>query len=183
MSESLKIAVAGLGTVGAETLRLIHEHGTLIAARCGRPIAVAGVSARDRSKPRPVEVSSLPWFVDAVAMAADPEIDVVIEVIGGAEGVAKAVIESAIGARHGPDERPLEGRKRVGPGEAVRRRPFDAVEFPFHDLFERYAVEAETGARMGRERPPCNDAGASFPGGASFPERSRSFDCRPRRSA
>ena len=100
MSESLKIAVAGLGTVGAETVRLIHEHGALIAARCGRPIAVAGVSARDRSKPRPVEVSSLPWFDDAVAMAADPEIDVVIELIGGAEGVAKAVIESAIGARH-----------------------------------------------------------------------------------
>ncbi len=100
MSESLKIAVAGLGTVGAETVRLIHEHGALIAARCGRQIAVAGVSARDRGKPRPLEVSKLPWFDDAVAMAADPGIDVVIELIGGAEGVAKSVIESAIGARH-----------------------------------------------------------------------------------
>ena len=85
MSESLKIAVAGLGTVGAETVRLIHEHGAMIAARCGRPIAVAGVSARDRSKPRPPEVSSLPWFDDPVAMAADPGIDVAIELIGGAD--------------------------------------------------------------------------------------------------
>jgi homoserine dehydrogenase len=100
VSQSLKIAVAGLGTVGAETLRLIREHGELISARCGRPIEVVGVSARDRSKSRPVDVSGLRWFDDAVALAADPEVDVVLELIGGAEGAAKAVIESAIGARH-----------------------------------------------------------------------------------
>ena len=100
MNESLKIAVAGLGTVGAETLRLIQEHGDLISARCGRPIVVSAVAARDRSKPRPIDISGLRWFDDAAAMAADSEVDVVIELIGGAEGVARAVIDSAIAARH-----------------------------------------------------------------------------------
>ncbi len=100
MSEPLKIAVAGLGIVGAETLRLIQRHGALIASRCGRAIVVSAVSARDRSKSRAVDLSDLRWFDDAAAMAADPEVDVVLELIGGAEGVAKAVIEAAIGARH-----------------------------------------------------------------------------------
>ena len=100
MSEPLKIAVAGLGTVGAETVRLIQEHSAVIAARCGRQIVVSAVCARERSKPRPVDLARARWFDDAVAMAADPDIDVVIELIGGAEGVAKAVIESAIEARH-----------------------------------------------------------------------------------
>ncbi|MCZ6847688.1 MAG: homoserine dehydrogenase, partial [Alphaproteobacteria bacterium] len=61
MSEPLRIAVAGLGTVGAETVRLIREHGALIAARCGRPIEIAAVSARDRNKARPIELSGLAW--------------------------------------------------------------------------------------------------------------------------
>ncbi|MFQ5776349.1 MAG: homoserine dehydrogenase, partial [Kiloniellaceae bacterium] len=100
MSGALRIAVAGLGTVGAGTLQLIRAHSELIAARCRRPIRVSAVSARDRRKPRPVDLSGVRWFEDAVAMAADPEIDVVIELIGGAEGVAKQVIESAIAARH-----------------------------------------------------------------------------------
>lgn len=101
MSNSLNIAVAGLGTVGAGTLQLIQENHGLISARCGRPIKVAAVSARDQRKNRPVDLSGVRWFDDPVAMAAEPGIDVVLELIGGSEGVAKQVIECAIRAgRH-----------------------------------------------------------------------------------
>jgi homoserine dehydrogenase len=100
MSTTLRIAIAGLGTVGAGTLQLLEANGDLIAARCGRPIQVAAVSARDRRKQRPVEFSATRWFDDPVAMAGDPDIDVVIELIGGADGVAKRVAETAIAAGH-----------------------------------------------------------------------------------
>lgn len=100
MSEALKIAVAGLGTVGTGTLQLIQAHGDLIAARCGRPIMVSAVAARDRRKTRPVDLTGVRWFEDPVALAADPEIEVVLELIGGAEGVARAVVERAIAAGH-----------------------------------------------------------------------------------
>jgi len=100
MSTTLRIAIAGLGTVGAGTLQLLEANGDLIAARCGRPIQVAAVSARDRRKQRPVEFSAARWFDDPVAMAGDPDIDVVIELIGGADGVAKRVAETAIAAGH-----------------------------------------------------------------------------------
>lgn len=101
MSDPLKIAVAGLGTVGAETVRLIQAQGPLLAARCGRTIEIAAVSARDRNKARPVDLAGLTWFDDPAAMAASPGIDAVVEVIGGSDGIAKATVEAAIAAgRH-----------------------------------------------------------------------------------
>ncbi len=92
----LKIAVAGLGTVGAGTLQLLQRQAELLAERSGRRIVVAAVSARDRRRDRGVELSAARWYEDAAAMAADPEIDVVVELIGGAEGIARRVVETAL---------------------------------------------------------------------------------------
>lgn len=96
MSAPLRIAVAGLGTVGAGVLSLLKANAELIAARCGRALEVVAVSARDRSKDRGVDISDFAWFDDPVAMAAAPEVDVVVELIGGADGSAKAVVEAAL---------------------------------------------------------------------------------------
>ncbi|WP_119169175.1 homoserine dehydrogenase [Algihabitans albus] len=96
MTNALKIGVAGLGTVGGGVVRLLSANGDTIAERCGLPIQVAAVSARDRQKDRGFDVSRLRWFDDPVAMAADPEVDLVVELIGGSEGVAKAVVETAL---------------------------------------------------------------------------------------
>jgi homoserine dehydrogenase len=90
--------VAGLGTVGSGVLGLLRENGELIAQRAGRPIVVSAVSARDRQKERGLDLADARWFEDATALAADPEVDVVLELIGGSDGIAKAVVERAIGA-------------------------------------------------------------------------------------
>ena len=101
MSAPLKIAVAGLGTVGAGVLKVLAEHGALIEQRCGRRIQVVAVSARDRSKDRGVDLSNVRWFEDPVAMAAAPDVDAVVELIGGSDGPAKATVETALEAgRH-----------------------------------------------------------------------------------
>jgi homoserine dehydrogenase len=92
----LKIAVAGLGTVGAGILKLLQDQAELLAERGGRRLVVAAVSARDRRRDRGVELSAARWYEDAAAMAADPEIDVVVELIGGAEGVAARVVDAAL---------------------------------------------------------------------------------------
>jgi homoserine dehydrogenase len=96
MKPPLNIAVAGLGTVGAGTLQLLERQAELLALRGGRRIVVAAVSARDRRRDRGVDLSAARWYEDAAAMAADPEIDVVVELIGGADGIALAVIETAL---------------------------------------------------------------------------------------
>ncbi len=98
MTTALRIGVAGLGTVGSGVLGLLREHGELIAQRAGRPIVVSAVSARDRRKERGLDLADARWFEDATALAADPEVDVVLELIGGSDGIAKAVVERAIGA-------------------------------------------------------------------------------------
>jgi homoserine dehydrogenase len=96
MTPALKIAVAGLGTVGAGTLQLLERQAELVATRAGRRIIVTAVSARDRRRDRGVDLSAARWYEDAVALAADPDIDVVVELIGGSDGVALQVVEAAL---------------------------------------------------------------------------------------
>src|SRR5690242_21927655 len=96
MKPALKIAVAGLGTVGAGTVQLLDRQAELVATRAGRHIVVAAVSARDRRRDRGVDLSAVRWYEDAAAMAADPDIDIVVELIGGAEGMALDVVEAAL---------------------------------------------------------------------------------------
>jgi homoserine dehydrogenase len=96
LNTPLHIAVAGLGTVGAGTLKLLQTHGEMLRQRCGRPIVVTAVSARDKGRDRGVDLGGIEWHDDAVAMAAGSGATVVVELIGGADGVAKAVCEAAI---------------------------------------------------------------------------------------
>jgi len=98
MTRPLSVAVAGLGTVGGGVLKLLRDNADIVAARAGRPIAVTAVSARDRTKDRGVPISGLRWYEDPVALAADPTVDVIVELIGGSEGPAKALVEAAIAA-------------------------------------------------------------------------------------
>ncbi|GAN79985.1 homoserine dehydrogenase [Acidocella aminolytica 101 = DSM 11237] len=94
----LKVGIAGLGTVGAGVMKLLAAQADLIAARAGRPVVVTAVSARDRNRDRGVKLDGLNWYDDAVGLAHDPAVDVVVELIGGAEGKAKALAEAAIAA-------------------------------------------------------------------------------------
>ena len=94
----LAVAVAGLGTVGAGVLKLLRDNADIITARAGRPIAVIAVSARDRLKDRGVPVSGLHWYDDPVALATDPRVDVVVELIGGSEGPARALVRASLAA-------------------------------------------------------------------------------------
>jgi homoserine dehydrogenase len=96
MKPPLKIGVAGLGTVGAGTLKLLQQQAELLAQRAGRRIVVVAVSARDRRRDRGVDLSAVRWYEDAAALAADPECDVIVELIGGADGIARRVVETAL---------------------------------------------------------------------------------------
>jgi homoserine dehydrogenase len=77
---------------------MLRDNADIVAARAGRPIAVTAVSARDRAKDRGFPVSGLRWYEDPVALAADPGVDVVVEVIGGSDGPALALAEASIAA-------------------------------------------------------------------------------------
>jgi homoserine dehydrogenase len=98
MTRPLSVGVAGLGTVGAGVLKLLRDNAEIVSARAGVPIAVTAVSARDRTKDRGVPLGGLRWYDDPVALAGDPGVDVVVELIGGADGPARALMEATIAA-------------------------------------------------------------------------------------
>ncbi|GAB0117050.1 homoserine dehydrogenase [Acidisoma sp. 7E03] len=97
-SKPLRVGIAGLGTVGAGTLSLLRQNAALIGARAGRPVTVTAVSARDRTRDRGVSTEGLRWHEDPVALATDAQVDVMVEVIGGAEGPAAETVRAALAA-------------------------------------------------------------------------------------
>ena len=98
MTQSLRIGVAGLGTVGASVVRMIARRADTLAQATGSAIRVTAVSSRDRGRDRGLDLAGVEWFDDAVALARSPDVDCVVELIGGAEGPAKAVVEAALAA-------------------------------------------------------------------------------------
>lgn len=98
MAKSLRLGIAGLGTVGTGLLDLLAKHGEIIARRAGRPIEVTAVSARDRRKNRGHDLGKLAWFDDPVALARSDTIDVFIELMGGEGDPAKAAVTAALAA-------------------------------------------------------------------------------------
>jgi len=96
MTTPLRLGIAGLGTVGAGVVRFLQANGELLAARAGRPVTLTAVSARNRSKGRGVDLAAYAWEDDPVALARRDDIDVLIELIGGSDGPAKAATEAAL---------------------------------------------------------------------------------------
>ncbi len=93
-----RIALAGLGTVGTGVVKMVEGNADLLAARAGGRIEIKAVSARSRTKDRGIDLSGYAWEDDPVALAKRDDIDVLIEVMGGEDGPAKAAVEAALGA-------------------------------------------------------------------------------------
>ena len=96
MTGPLKIGIAGLGTVGAGVVKLLAQHNRLLALRGGRRLKLVAVSARSRAKKRDIDLGGVRWEKDPLALATAPDIDVVVELIGGSGGVAKRLAERAL---------------------------------------------------------------------------------------
>jgi homoserine dehydrogenase len=96
MADALKIGVAGLGTVGASLVRIIQQRSDVLAATCGRPILITGVSARDKTKDRGIDVGGIEWFDTPEELATKGDIDVFVELVGGAEGPANIAVRAAL---------------------------------------------------------------------------------------
>jgi len=93
----LRIALAGLGTVGGEVVKTLQQRGPELAQRAGRALEIVAVTARDRAKTRAIDVSKLAWIPDAIGLA-ESRADVVVELIGGEDGVARKLVEAALHA-------------------------------------------------------------------------------------
>ena len=98
MTQALRIGIAGLGTVGAGVIKIVQRHGAELSIKAGRPIEITAICARERGKDRGVRLGDYAWEDDPVALARRADIDVLVELMGGADGPAKAATQAALAA-------------------------------------------------------------------------------------
>ena len=96
MTKTLRLGVAGLGVVGTSLIRLLHRRRADFIARAGRACVLSAYSARHK-RGRGADLGDAQFFGSAVAMAASADIDVFVELIGGADGVAYESVKAALG--------------------------------------------------------------------------------------
>lgn len=92
---SLKIAIAGLGNVGAGVVKLLADNKDEITKRAGRSIEIVAVSARDKNKDRGIDVSKVNW-VDTPVAIADQDADVIVELMGGDGDPAYSLVKKSL---------------------------------------------------------------------------------------
>ncbi len=96
MTSSLRLGIAGLGSVGASVVRLLQ--GRDDSQNCGRKPEITAVSARDRSRDRGLNLDGMDWVDDPAALAGSDQIDCFVELIGGEDGAALHSVEAALAA-------------------------------------------------------------------------------------
>jgi len=101
MTSPLRLGIAGLGTVGTGTVRIVQRQAALLRARAGRAIEISAVSARSRDKDRGLRLTDYAWEDDPVRLATREDVDVFVELMGGADGPALEAARAAL--RSGKD--------------------------------------------------------------------------------
>jgi homoserine dehydrogenase len=92
MSDAVRVGLLGCGNVGGAVVRMLHEHAAEIERRAGRRIDVSRVAVRDLTRQRAVPVAPEFFTDDPAAVVGDPEVDVVVEVMGGLDPAEKLIL-------------------------------------------------------------------------------------------
>ena len=94
----VKVGIAGLGTVGSGTVNILRRNADEIARRVGRPIEIAHIGAR-RDNPA-CDISGIRVSRDVMEVARDPQIDIVVELIGGTTTARELVLTAIANGKH-----------------------------------------------------------------------------------
>ncbi|HEX2422644.1 MAG TPA: homoserine dehydrogenase [Actinomycetota bacterium] len=91
---TIRIGMLGCGTVGSAVVRMLAEHGDDIAMRAEVRLAVTRVAVRDAGRERDVPVSREVFTTDAPSIVADPDVDIVLELLGGMDPAKELILAS-----------------------------------------------------------------------------------------
>ena len=94
--EIINIGIAGLGTVGSEVARQLQSNSEFLNRKAGKQLNLVAVSANNKNKNRNFDLSNLKWFTNAASMSETNEIDLVVELIGGSDGIALDLCKNSL---------------------------------------------------------------------------------------
>jgi homoserine dehydrogenase len=96
----VRVGLLGLGTVGCGTIKVLHRNGDEIARRAGRGIDVVTASARDIERPRDCDLSGVRLTTDPFEVVNDPDVEIVVELIGGTRPARELVLAAIERGKH-----------------------------------------------------------------------------------
>ena len=96
MLKTVRIGIAGLGTVGIGVINIIRENLQLIEDKTNSSLEIVAISAKSKSKSRDISLEKYQWESDPTNLAKRDDIDIFVELIGGENGPARQSVEAAI---------------------------------------------------------------------------------------
>ena len=96
----IHVGLLGLGTVGSGTIEVLRRNREEISRRAGREILVKAASARDLAKERKVSLEGIELVADAASIVSRPDIDIVVELIGGETDARELVMKAMDHGKH-----------------------------------------------------------------------------------
>src|SRR5947207_3625171 len=100
MKQKINVGIIGLGTVGTGAFRILRENAELIRHRVGVPIEVAKIAVRDAGRDRGLSIPPSLLTQNALELVEDPDIDIVVELIGGYEPAREWILSSIARGKH-----------------------------------------------------------------------------------
>jgi homoserine dehydrogenase len=96
----VNVGLLGIGTVGGGTINVLARNAEEIARRAGRSIRITRASARDLTKPRICDTAGIELTTDSRSLVDDPELDVIVELIGGTDVARELVLGAIASGKH-----------------------------------------------------------------------------------
>ena len=96
MAKNINIVIAGLGTVGAATIKLLEKNKHIFSHKCGLKINIVGIFAKNKFKKRNFKRNKYKWFNNPIQMIEQKNVNTVIELIGGENGIPKKICYHAL---------------------------------------------------------------------------------------
>ena len=90
----MRVALLGCGTVGTEVVRMLQANAGDLSARVGAPLEIAGIAVRRLQKRRDLDIDESLFTTDAAELVGRPDVDLVVEVIGGIEPARTLLVQA-----------------------------------------------------------------------------------------
>lgn len=98
--KSITVGIIGFGTVGAGTARILIENAQIIQRRLGSPVTLKKISDLDVKRDRGISLKGIQLTTNAQEVLTDPEIDIVVELIGGYKPAKEFILEAIRHKKH-----------------------------------------------------------------------------------